>query len=74
MAADRNDDRTAELDDRQSDLDAKDRRIDDLVEQAEKLVRDLNVTVADMKRILSAAQDNVDAQQQMSRDRDGARA
>jgi hypothetical protein len=49
------------------ELIAKDRRIDDLVAQAEKLVTDLNVTVADMKRILAAAQANVDAQQQASR-------
>lgn len=35
------------------DLAAKDKRIDDLVLQAEKLVADLNVTVSDMKRILS---------------------
>jgi hypothetical protein len=49
------------------ELVAKDRRIDDLVAQAEKLVTDLNVTVADMKRILAAAQANVDAQQQASR-------
>lgn len=37
------------------ELARKDRRIDDLVRQAEKLVSDLNLTVADMKRILEAA-------------------
>ncbi len=55
------------------DLIAKDRRIDDLVAQAENLVRDLNVTVADMKRILAAAQANVEVQQQISREGRGRR-
>ena len=52
--------------DRQAELLAKDKRIDDLVAQAEKLVTDLNATVADMKRILTAAQANVERQQQIS--------
>jgi hypothetical protein len=43
----------------QKSLDAKDKRIDDLVLRAEKLVMDLNVTVSDMKRILSAASQQV---------------
>jgi uncharacterized iron-regulated protein len=47
------------------ELIAKDRRIDDLVAQAEELVTDLNTTVADMKRILAAAQANVEMQQQI---------
>jgi hypothetical protein len=55
------------------ELIAKDKRIDDLVEQAEKLVTDLNVTVADMKRILAAAQANVEMQQQISEDGRGQR-
>jgi len=53
--------------DQRDELLAKDRRIDDLVAQAEKLVTDLNVTVADMKRILAAAQANVEVQQKISR-------
>lgn len=40
-------------------LAAKDKRIDDLVLQAEKLVADLHATVADMKRILSTASQQV---------------
>jgi len=53
--------------DQRDELLAKDRRIDDLVAQAEKLVTDLNVTVADMKRILAVAQANVEVQQKISR-------
>jgi hypothetical protein len=53
--------------DQRDELIAKDRRIDDLVAQAEKLVTDLNVTVADMKRILAVAQVNVEVQQKISR-------
>jgi hypothetical protein len=53
--------------DQRDELIAKDRRIDDLVAQAERLVTDLNVTVADMKRILAVAQVNVEVQQKISR-------
>jgi len=53
--------------DQRDELLAKDRRIDDLVAQAEKLVTDLNVTVADMKRILAVAQVNVEVQKKISR-------
>ena len=42
-----------------ADLAAKDQRIDDLVMRAEKLVADLNLTVSDMKRILSLASQQV---------------
>jgi ABC-type transporter Mla subunit MlaD len=49
-----------------AELLAKDRRIDDLVAQAEALVSDLNATVADMRRILAAAQANVERQKQIS--------
>jgi hypothetical protein len=51
-----------------AELIAKDRRINDLVEQAEKLVADLNETVADMKKILTAAAANGEAQQKISRE------
>jgi uncharacterized iron-regulated protein len=55
------------------ELIAKDRRIDDLVAQAEELVTDLNTTVADMKRILAAAQANVEMQQQIREEGRGQR-
>jgi hypothetical protein len=55
------------------ELIAKDRRIDDLVAQAEELVTDLNTTVADMKRILAAAQANVEMQQQVREEGRGQR-
>lgn len=54
--------------DRHAEFLAKDKRIDDLVAQAENLVADLNATVADMKRILSAAQANVEQQKRISAD------
>ena len=57
-----------------ADLDAKDRRIDALVAQAEKLIRDLNATVADMKRILTAAgAEVIEQQEQSARERRGRR-
>jgi hypothetical protein len=55
------------------ELIAKDRRIDDLVAQAEELVTDLNTTVADMKRILAAAQANAEMQEQVREDGRGQR-
>jgi hypothetical protein len=55
------------------ELIAKDKRIDDLVEQAEELVTDLNTTVADMKRILAAAQANAEMQEQIREEGRGQR-
>ena len=53
-----------------ADLAAKDKRIDDLVLQAEELVRDLNSTVADMRRILGIAAQHVqEARDEQQRER-----